>query len=206
MTYKISPRGDAVDFPWIHEADTKFNADGLFHTGLALEGEVAEAYKKEISEAAEAGHALMTEKMTPGEKKKFKVYYPFEAEVDKDGNETGRTWFNFKQNAVIETKAGERKAVQIVVHDAADQPIKGVKIFNGDEIRILYKPRATIMTGLKQAGCRLDFAKVQLIKKAKRVSKGFGAIDEEGGYVQGDDEAPPQGFGNATEGKTDGDY
>lgn len=205
MTYKISPRGPAADFPWIHEADTKYNADGLFHTAQAYEGEVAESFKKEISEAAEAGFAQMTEKMTPGEKNKYSVYYPFEAELDKDGNETGRTLFHFKQNAVIETKAGERKAVQIVVHDAADNPIKGVKIFNGDEIRILYKPRATIMTGLKQAGCRLDFAKVQLIKKAQRTSKGFGAI--EGGYVQGEDESASQGFGNVTtEGKTDGDY
>ncbi|MBK1871546.1 hypothetical protein [Taklimakanibacter albus] len=204
MTYKISPRGEAADFPWIHEADTKYNADGLFHTALALSGELAESFKKEIAAAAEAGHAEVTKDMTPGERKKYSVYYPFEAEVDKDGNETGRTWFNFKQNHIIETKAGERKEIEIVVHDAADKPIKGVKIFNGDEIRILYKPRPTKMTGLKQAGCRLDFAKVQLIKKAQRTSKGFGAI--EGGYVQGDDGAS-QGFGNATEGGTnDGDY
>lgn len=204
-TYHISPIGPFLH-PWVNKADTKFNADGLYHVDLILEGSKAEDLKAKIRGASEEYRNTYVEdqEMKPGEAKKWTTYFPFEDEEDPEtGEPTGRTIFHFKQNAKIKLKDGSTKEVEIELRDAKDNVIE-TSVFNEDEGRILFSTRGITMVSTKQAGVRLDFYKVQVTKKNKRSgggSKGFGAV--EGGYEA---DASDQSFGDSPEGEEEGQY
>jgi hypothetical protein len=160
----VSPFGPLIH-PWLTKADTKFNADGLFHTELHADGTDAESLKKRVTEAAQAAFDEETAKMKPGEAKKWSLYVPFEDLTDDEtGEPNGTTKFDFKQN------------------DSQDKPVTGVVIYSGSIGRIMFSMRKIVMTSSKQIGVRLDFSKVQ-IKELKTGGGGFGAIDD--GYVGG---------------------
>ena len=179
--FHVSPFG-ALLHPWLTKADTKFNADGLFHSGLLVEGEDAENLKKRITEAAQAAFNEETAKMKPAEAKKWSLYVPFEdLEDDDTGEPTGTTKFDFKQNAKIKDReTGEMKSVKIEIRDSKDKPVTGVVVYGGSIGRIMFSMRKIVMTSSKEIGVRLDFSKVQ-IKELKTGGGGFGAIDD--GYV-----------------------
>jgi hypothetical protein len=202
--YRLSPFGEAVH-PWLNKADTKYNADGLFHTGLKLSGPAAQKFAEEIREASDRYFAELTESMTPGERKKWSVYYPFEEQEDDEGNKTGVIVFDFKQNAKIKLKSGEVKEISLRLQDGAGKDTKKA-IFGGSTIRTMYAPRDVKMTSSKEAGVRLDFCGVQVTKLAEgRSGGGFGAV--EGAWTDEGGEDEQQGFGSvAGSGSADGDY
>lgn len=185
--FHVSAFGPLIH-PWLTKADTKYNADGLFHTELHPEGDEAEAMKKRITEAAQAAFDEETSKMKPGEAKKWSLYVPFEDITDDEtGEPTGATKFDFKQNAKIKDRdTGELKPVKIEIRDSQDKPVTGVVIYSGSIGRIMYSMRKIVMTSSKQIGVRLDFSKVQ-IKELKTGGGGFGAIDD--GYVGNDSQS-----------------
>ncbi len=194
--YKVSPIGTFVH-PWVTKPDTKYNADGLYHTGLRVEGPEAEAFKEEVKALSDAFHEEHTKEMKKGERDKWSVYYPFEEEVDDDGAPTGAVIFQFKQNAIIKLRDGAKKSVKIGVRNANDQATKE-NIFGGDKGRVMWSSRGIPISSAKQAGVRLDFAMVQLVAKGERTGGGgFGKV--EGGFV--DDQAD----GNESEAQ-DADY
>lgn len=200
-TFNISPIGE-FKHPWINKPDTKYNDDGLFTVDLILEGQPAEALKAKIEGAAQAHLNEYTGEMKPGEAKKWSLYVPYEDEEDDNGEPTGRTIFTFKQNAKIRLKDGTTKTVKIEIRDAADKVIDKA-VFSGSEGRILFSMRGIEMSSAKEAGVRLDFAKVQVTKLQQGTGggRGFGAVD--GGYVaDGDD----QSFGQADGDEDSGDY
>jgi hypothetical protein len=211
-TYKPSPIGESLH-AWITKPDTKYNSEGVFKTGLLLEGEAAETFKADIkAKSDEAFERLIAEKienkqLKPADAKKWSVYYPFEEETDdENGNPTGRVLFNFKQNAKIRLRDGETKAVVIGIRDSKDKPVKkNVAIFDGSKLRVMYKPRDIVMTGVKQIGVRLDFSMVQIIELAKSGAGGggFGSFGGEGGFVA--DEAG-EGTGTNDKGSEDAEY
>lgn len=176
--YKQSPIGIARH-AWVNKPDTKYNADGLYHTKLVLEGDEAEAFKKEID--AEVDRAFEEEvevnKLTPAAAKKWTKYYPYEVEVDDQGAETGKVIFMFKQNAVIKLKDGGVKNFQLGIRDSKNAAITD-NVFGGATIRTLYKPRNVKLATQKQFGVRLDFSMVQLLKQAPMSGGGFDEVDE----------------------------
>ena len=202
-TFHISPIGPFGPYVWINKPDTKYNADGLYSVDQLLEGQAAENLKAKIRGAAEAALNEHIDEMKPGEAKKWSLYVPFQDEEDEDSGEpTGRTVFNYKQNAKITLRDGTKKDIKIEIRDAADKVIDK-PVFGGSEGRILFSMRPIVMVSTKQVGVRLDFAKVQVTKlqKGSGSSRGFGAV--EGGYVaDGDD----QSFGDAPGGDDSGDY
>lgn len=207
--YKTSPFGVAVH-PWLNKPDTKFAAGGagVYQTGLRLEGAEALKFKEEITAAADAAFAELTEELTPGERKKWSVYYPFEEEEDDAGNPTGAIVFDFKQNAEIRLKDGTTKRVQIGLQDSAGNDITK-PIFGGSTIRLMYSTRAIPMKSNKQAGVRLDFSMAQVLKLVQGGGgRGFGKVD--GGYVDEPDADEPgttSGSSNTAGGSPhDGDY
>lgn len=204
--YRISPIG-LGRYTWINKPDTKFNADGLYKTDLILDGEEAAKFKALIDAQCEAALVSETEDMTPGERKKWAVYLPYEVEEDDDGNPTGRIIFQFRQNAVIHLKDGTTKEIRIAIFDAADKAVD-VPVFGGSKLRVLYRARPIKIASLKKAGVRLDFLKVQVIALAERSQEsGFGAV--EGGYVAEEEEETTGGFGaqdSAPPPATDADY
>ena len=78
LRYQPSPIGIARH-SWINKPDTKFNTEGLYHTGLIMgDGvvstvEEAQAFKALIDADVEVAYAdefaKLTEKMKPGERK-----------------------------------------------------------------------------------------------------------------------------------------
>lgn len=192
--YRVSPIGE-LKHPWINKADIKFNANGLFHSGLIVGGKEAQDLKEAIDASVEEAFAELTDKMQPKDVKKYSKFYPYEVDEDDDGNPTGYIVFDFKQNATI----GEKK-ISIEIRDSEDKVVN-VPIYGGTEARIMFSPRAIKMDGTKQIGVRLDFAKVQVVKLASGSGgTGFGAV--EGGY-----KAPEGGATAAPSGEEEqGDY
>lgn len=192
-TYSDSIFGAAVH-PWLNKADTKFNVDGLFHFGLrsndpeahqfasTLEAASDEYLETYLQEQAEKD----PKKWTPGERKKWTPYYPFEYEEDANGDRTGYVTFNFKQNAVIKLRDGTTKDIQIGLYDAEGKEMTA-PIYGGSIVRAKYAPRGIVMTSAKQAGIRLDFSMVQVKELAKGSAGGGGFGRVEGGYVEGGD-------------------
>lgn len=204
--YRISPFGIGIHLH-LNEPDAKFNPDNpMFKGKLKLEGEPAVKLKADIDAAVEEAFTDYFENgdgasLKPAEKAKYSRYYPYEAETDDDGNETGAILFDFKQNAKIRLKDGTIKTIQMPIYDSADNPVHKL-VRTGSVIRFAYAIRPIPMKSLKQIGVRLDFAKVQ-VKELREggSSGGFGAV--EGGYVEDTEES---GFGAGTSGSTGGDY
>lgn len=184
IPYRPSPAGIAV-YPWLNKPDTKFNADGVFKTGLILEGAEAQKLKEELDAASQVAFDEETADLAPAARKKWRLYLPYEEEETEEGHKTGRITFNFKQNATIKVE-GQPKAIQIAIFDAADKEVH-TPIFGGSTIRVMYRPRNTKIAASQQAGVKLDFLKVQLVKLAERKNdSGFGAV--EGGFVEDDED------------------
>lgn len=204
-SYHISPVGE-FRHPWFNRPDTKFNADGLYHTDLILSGKAAEDLAAKIEQAAQAALAEHVQEMKPGEAKKWELYVPYERLEDDEGNPTGEIAFTFKQNARIPSKKEPSgyKEVKIELRDSKDNVID-VNVWDGSEGRIMFTMRPIVMVSSKQAGVRLDFAKVQITKlqQGGGGGRGFGAVED--GYVA---DEKGQSFGESDQGGEDqgGDY
>lgn len=191
--YRISPEGVAR-YAWVNSPDVKFNADGVFKTDHIVDGAAAVKLKAEVDAAAEAAFEEGTKDLTPAEKKKWSIFYPYEVEENDDGTPTGRIIFKYRQNAIIRVE-GEAKPIRIAIFDSTDKPT-AAKVFGGSIIRVAYKPRAIKLASAKQWGVRLDFLKVQVVKLAERSDSGTGGFGSvEGGYVEEHhDESATGGF------------
>lgn len=205
--YHISPVGE-FRHPWFNKPDTKFKEDGEYKVTLLLRGSQAENLKKKIEQAAQAALDVHTQEMKPGEAKKWKLYVPFADMEDDEGEPTGETGFNFKQNAKIKSKKEPSgvKDIKIEIRDSKDNVIE-VNVWDGSEGRLMFTMRPITMVSSKEAGVRLDFAKVQITKlvQGSGGSRGFGEID---GYEANQKDV---GFGERPEGDgqeddTGGDY
>lgn len=196
--YKFSPFGIAVH-PWVSKPDTKFNTDGVFKLGLTLSGADAQRFKEEVDAEAEAAFARYFEtdegkKVSPKDRKAWSIYYPYKEETDDSDNPTGYITFDFKQNAKIKLKDGTTKDIQIGIKDAKNKDVHK-PVFGGSELRTMFTFRDIPMKSLKQAGVRLDFAQVQVIKLASSSGPGFGEV--EGGYTEEDQEHSSNESGDA---------
>lgn len=182
--FHVSPLGEFLN-PWFNKPDTKFNANGLFHSDHDASGPEAEA-TAELIEAASKAHLqkyIQDQKMTPGEAKKWSVYLPFERLEDDDGNPTGVIRFTYKQNAKIKSskEPSGYKAIKIELRDSHDNPMVE-NVWSGSEGRTMFSMRGIEMVSSKQVGVRLDLAKVQITKLQQGgASAGFGKV--EGGFV-----------------------
>lgn len=203
-TYQPSPFGTGQHL-WVNKPDTKFNDAGVFKAPILLTGAKAQKFKEEVDAQAQAFFDEITADMTPGERKKWSVYYPYEELEDDQGEKTGAIVFHFKQNATIKLRDGTTKTVKIGIQDSAGKDMHK-PLFFGTELRTMFAYRAIKMVSTKQAGARLDFSMVQVIKLGTGSGgKGFGAV--EGGYVdEGDDEGEEQTSGSGNAAAVDGDY
>ena len=175
----VSPIG-LFEYPWVNRADTQYNADGIFHVKLILSVEEAEGLKAQIDAASLSAFEKETDKLTPGEKKKWNVFYPYQMVEDAEGNETGEIKFTFKQNRKFTGRDGKEVIAKITIRDSNDVVRDDLQVFNGSEGRIRFSMRPIKMTSDKKAGVRLDFSAVQ-VTKLQSGGGGFGKV--EGGYV-----------------------
>lgn len=159
----VTPAGIAA-YPWLHKPDTKFNATGVFKTNLILEGEPADELCTLIDELVEESYEDALKEAKPAKKKGLSRALPYEPEVDADGNETGRTFFKFKQNAIIPGKDGkEDRKVTIPLFNRGGKLIKA-EIGGGSEIKVSFGTRPYYAAKDNAAGITLDLSAVMVLK------------------------------------------
>lgn len=216
-----SPKGVAV-FPHLNTPDFKFKKEtGEYRVKLKLDGEAAEKFKAFIDETlAGAIPKLVEEKKKSLAKKPAlaaKVTAenlemgakPYSPDLDKEGNETGATVFNFKRAAKITytpkgAQAPVTKEIKPDIFDAKGVMMKGKLplIFGGSVMKVNYDvlPYVTPVAG---AGITLRMNAVQIIElksQGDRDASAYGFGTEEG-Y-----EAPSgAGFGDESGGKAGGE-
>lgn len=207
-TYKNTPFGIA-GYQHVHQPDAKFNpAAPVFKSDLVLSGEAAQKLKAEVDAGSQAafdayfGEGGKGEGATPGERKKWSVFYPYEVKEDADGNPTGDIEFHFRQNASIKLRDGTVKEIKVGVYDATGQGAVTKPVFRGSEIRVKYSQRAITMTALKQVGVRLDFAGIQVRKLSEgggQKEQGFDAVEgyEDDGFGAAEGQAGSEVSGKA---------
>lgn len=202
----VSPKGVAI-FPHLVQADTKFNADGVYHTKLAIEADEAEAFADRLSAILDKFVEERSAEMPPAKAKKTIRADVSDAELDDEGNETGRYVFKFKLDAKITSKkTGQSWEQKPRLFDSHNQPLTGdVSMWSGSEIKVAGEIMPYFMESTKTFGLSLRCNAVQVIKLvagggSNAAAYGFG---EEDGYVAPKDEAP---FAAREPGEDDDDF
>jgi len=189
-TYHTSPFGIA-QHPWLNKADTKYNADGVFKVSLVIGGSEAQAFKDQLDAEAKAALERFWEsdegkKVAAKDRKSWKVYAPYVADTDDEGNETGYFVFRFKQNQKLKLKDGTTKVLKIGIKDASGKKEVAKPIFGGTELRVMYTLRDIVMKSDKQVGVQLAFGQVQVRKLAD--TQAGGSFEEVEGYHEADED------------------
>lgn len=192
-----TPKGIA-SYPWLTKPDTKFKAAGEFSVRLKIPAEEAAGLVAMIEEAREK--SAIDAKAENPKKQIKKADPPYKPELDDEGNETGNLLFNFKQGAVIKTKAGEVINVTIRVFDAKGNPLVGKIVGAGSTVKVAFQlnPFYTAQIG---AGVSLRLKAVQvidLIEPQGGSAESYGFEQEDGYECDGEDvafdgQAPPAG-------------
>lgn len=190
VTY-TAPQGIA-NYPWIGKPDTKFKKQGVFKCSTILEGEPAEEMKQLLADLRAEAYEELIQKVKPAKRKTVTVLETniVEPECDEEGEETGRTIFKFKQNAVIPGKDGaEDKKVTIPVFGPNGKPSKKA-VFGGSTVKVAFRIRPYYSAKDNEIGLVGDLAAVQWLELASRDSDGgaFGFGAEEGYDIPEDDE------------------
>jgi hypothetical protein len=187
----IETAAGVSEHPWINKPDTKYNPDGVFKNTVVFDHSLATTLNllSLIDEKAQEVFDRLTEGLSPGEKKKWKLYVPYVLEEDDEGNPTGRVKVQFKRNHVIKLQGGETKELSVSVYDSAGKVIDGEvlpPIYGGTVLKTLFSFRDVKVPGTKQIGVKLDMAAVKILKLAKSGSAGRDPFSKDGQDEEGD--------------------
>ncbi|OQW34838.1 MAG: hypothetical protein A4E20_01290 [Nitrospira sp. SG-bin2] len=193
----VTPKGTAK---WIrvNEPDTKYKDEGEYKVSLLLGGKEAEQMKTKIDAAIKV--SVDAAKAANKGKKIKQADAPYRADVDKEGNETGLTMFNFKAKASgVKKKDNKPWTFRPAVFDAKKTPIPvTVAVWSGSEVKVAYQLKPFGESNYSPtvgAGVSLALQAVQVIKLVTgqgRDAAAFGFGEEEGEAVQAG-EAPAGG-------------
>ncbi|KWS03729.1 T7-like phage ssDNA-binding protein [Lysobacter capsici AZ78] len=182
----VSPKGTAI-WPRLNQPDTKFDADGVYSAKLAFDG-FDEAANKLIAELTAVREAEFRKYLSenPKFKKVAKLVDFFSAELDDEGEETGRTLMNFKMKAkVTAKKTGKVYVMKPVIVNAKKAILKNPpNIGGGSQLKVSFEVMPYFNAKDKEFGLSLRLVGVQIIDL---VEFGGGAaaandFDDEEGY------------------------
>lgn len=153
-------------------------ADEMFEVGKAeLEEAVATSKGKELKKAKENLAGL-------------KVFYPYEEDVDEEGEPNGQVIVKMKTTVRGTNKdTGDTWEKEVAIFDSQNQPVKGkqrseMKLWAGSRIRVSVQVVPFCAAGLQKSGISLRISAVQVIELsgggASAETYGFGV--EEDGY------------------------
>lgn len=179
----ITPAGTLV-WPHLSEADTKFDADGVYDTKLRLDLSAAEGLTALIDTA-------MDESLAKGKKdnpkkagKMKKADPPYAPAVDDDDNETGETEFKFKLNAKGSSKkTGKTWVNRPGLFDAKGVALVDVEIWGGTVAKIAYHMNFWHRATDNTVGVKLHLVGVQvldLVSGGARTAENIGFAVEDG--------------------------
>jgi len=189
--YKVTPKGKLL-WPHLTQPDTKFKADGVYHTKLVLTAKEAKPIIQEID--AVAAQALEDAKKEvagmPSKNGKKPKAKPCEDKAYST-NDDGMVEISFKMNATGKNRKGEEYTQSPTLFDSNNKPITDttIKIGGGTVAKISYEavPFFTVKIG---AGCSLRLKAVQIISLVEWGGDGtyYGFGEEEGDFSASDDE------------------
>ena len=185
---QTTPRGVIAGFCAIQKPATNFVKTGMFEIPLAFEAEAITDLVEKLEAVRDAEFAKVKEK-NPKLKKVLQTADVGTAELDDEGDETGRTILKFRQKALIEMENGDsfKKTIQLV--DARGKRInKPVKIGSGSIGKVSFEPFAYYNAKDKVVGVTLRLAGFQLIKLVEFTSAGGPSNEEMGFEDEGDDD------------------
>lgn len=176
-TIITSPRG-ILEYPHLTKPDTKFVLDGVYKTGLYVEGDDAINFKKQLQE--------LVDKFVPTiEKKNVKrAELPVKKSEDRDG-----FVFNFKCKAKGTRSDGSIWEQSPKIFDSQGNPFNTKKmIWGGSVAKISFEP-VTYYTDLIGAGVSLRLKAVQILELVEGSSSAdtYG-FSKEKGFVATEDE------------------
>lgn len=175
-----SPIGVFV-YPHLTKPDTKWKADGEFHTKVRFTPAAVQSFVDMAAEiAAEKLAEVIADK--PKLKKIAKLAAaPFKPELDDDGDETGMLIGNFKMKHKVTKNDGTVVTFTPAIFDAKGKPTKA-NPWSGSEGRINFEMVPYFANDKNEAGVSLRLYGVQITKlvsggQGDALSYGFGEVD-----------------------------
>lgn len=202
------PAGIAV-FPKLETPDTKFNAMGVFKTGVRLSGAEAQKVRDDIDaliaesfkataehliaegKAKKQGDDIVLLKDGKPEKKDGKLKTlqyadrAYKEELDEEGNETGDIVFNTKTTATYKDKAGKVQNRKVTVVDAKLKPMSK-SVWGGSKI-VVNADLSPFYTAVG-VGVSLRLNAVQVLELRSGGRDVSSMFDAQEGYEAGADE------------------
>lgn len=208
-----SPIGTVCGFTSLAEPDTKFKAEGQYHTRLKWPAEMVEEYRTKAKELAEAKLAeIIKAAEEAGDKKKLKalkeakVVSPFKVVEDDEANETGELEAGFKMtNKVKSKKTGKTMIFTPTAFDAKGNKIALVNPWGGSKLKVNFEMSPYFNEKDKEAGVSFRlyaYQVIELVQGSGGTAESFGFGEEEGGFVGSNDEPSASTDGETS---TDGD-
>jgi hypothetical protein len=181
-----TPVGESF-FAHLIEPDTKFNPDGMFAVNLKMSATdpEAEELKEYIDKEVESVFEDEFNKVNPKNKKKMIRHYPYEMEVDEEGNETGNILFKFSNKAFFEDeKTGKQIDLKPKLFGKTGQPLDttGINyIGNGSQIQVAGYMKGFMMpaTGLTGVSLKINAVLVKELVEGNQSAESYGFDVEE---------------------------
>lgn len=180
----VTPKGIAV-YPWLNKPDTKFSPEGEYKVTLKIPSREAEDLISRLTGIAEDYHEELIK--TDPKAKHLRMNFPWEEEMDDQGNVTGNYLFKFKQKANITGKDGSSYAMKVAIFDAKRNPSTSL-VGGGSEIKVAATVWPYKMGSTKTVGLSLKPTAVQIIS-LQSVGGGSAAsmFNDEDGFVETSD-------------------
>lgn len=199
---EVSPAGLA-HYPRLNQPDTKYDANGIYHTKLRMDTDLPEVQKFIAKIDAWAAESLAnfkqelldkgTVKTEAAANKKAKAGdLPYTYETDDDGEDTNIVLVNFKMRNRVPDRKNEGKFFVFtpIILDAQAKILKGGNIpliYGGSTLKVRFEP---ILWATQQLGAsvqlRMDAVQIiELVTGGSESADGFDAV--EGGYEGSDD-------------------
>ncbi|QDS19411.1 ssDNA-binding protein [Xanthomonas citri] len=180
----VSPAGSAI-WPRLNSPDTKYNADGEFSAKLAMEEADAatQAFIKKLT--AIRDEAFEQFKSENPKHKKAALADFWTAEVDDEGDETGRVTFNFKMKHKVKAKkTGKVYTMVPTIVNAKKEVLKNPpNVGGGSILKVSFEAIPYFAASDKKFGISLRMVGVQIIKLVEfgGASRAADDFDEEDG-------------------------
>ena len=175
MSSKIKTTVGETIYPWLTQADTQFNSDGVYHTKLLVNGDKAQETIKVINDVISKEIAKQHQ-LTPDDTKPVnRAPLPYKVLED------GKVEFNFKMKASGINSMTKQPFTQSprIVDDQMNEFPKDKNIFGGSICKINFEPIGYNVAGTG-IGCTLRLKGVQVVKLVENsnATQGFTVINQ----------------------------
>lgn len=176
----LTPLGTAK-FPALVVPDTKFNADGVYKTGLLMTAEDAEELSEKIIEVRDAFRKQTmkdADKKRQAVLKKYSNREPTTEDLDEDGEETGLVCFNLTMKATVTKQDKTTFTQQPKIFDTDNKDIRheGLRLWGGSTLKAAGELVPYCMDSSKEFGVslRLKAVQVHTLNEGGDSAEGYG--------------------------------